>query len=100
MKFILLFTFLSLPLWADTYEYQIEGMTCGSCKNMVKSAVCAVPGVKTCDVQVGSMKLSAEEGQTLNQTAITKALDDLNKKNNSEYKITASKPSVTNKVKK
>lgn len=87
MKRLILFLFFGLSAMADTYEYTIDGMSCAGCKNMIKSAVCNLPGIKTCVVEIGSMKLTAEDGKTLDQSAITKALDDLNKKNKEEYKI-------------
>ncbi|MBL7542531.1 MAG: heavy-metal-associated domain-containing protein [Bdellovibrionaceae bacterium] len=87
MKFLILLSFFGVTALADTYEYTLTGMTCSGCKNMVKSAVCAVPGIKDCQVEIGSMKLTSEEGKTLDQHAITEALEALNKKNDSEYKI-------------
>lgn len=81
--------FLVSIAFADTYEYKLSGMTCSGCKKMVKAAVCDVPGIKTCEIEIGSMKLVAEEGKTLDQSAIAKALEDLNKKTNSEYKISS-----------
>ena len=90
MKFALLFMFLGLTTLADTYQYKIEGMSCSACKNMVKASVCALPGIKSCEVEIGSMKLTATDGQTLDQAAITNALDELNKKNKEDYKIASS----------
>lgn len=87
MKLLIILSFFGLTAMADTYEYTIEGMSCSGCKNMVKSAVCGLPGIKECKVEIGSMKLTAEEGKTLDQAAITQALDDLNKKNKEDYKI-------------
>tara|TARA_B110001454_G_scaffold219194_1_gene251251 strand:+ start:3302 stop:3631 length:330 start_codon:yes stop_codon:yes gene_type:complete len=87
MKLLVILSFFGLSAMADTYQYTIEGMSCSGCKNMIKSAVCGLPGIKTCEVEIGSMKLTAEEGKTLDQAAITKALDDLNKKNKEDYKI-------------
>ncbi len=90
LLFISLFSLMSLNSIAETYEYKLSGMTCSGCKNMVKSAICIVPGIKTCDVEIGSMKLTAEEGKILDQTAISKALDELNEKHKSDYKISSS----------
>ncbi len=87
MKLLVILSFFGLTAMADTYQYTIEGMSCSGCKNMIKSAVCGLPGIKTCNVEIGSMKLVAEDGKTLDQAAITKALDDLNKKNKEDYKI-------------
>jgi len=87
MKLIIILSFFGLTAMADTYQYTIDGMTCSGCKNMVKAAVCGLPGIKTCEVEIGSMKLISEQGKTLDQAAITKALDDLNKKNKEDYKI-------------
>jgi copper chaperone CopZ len=87
VKLLATLVFFGLTAMADTYEYKIEGMSCSGCKNMIKSAVCGLPGIKTCDVEIGSMKLVAEEGKTLDQAALTTALDELNKKNKEDYKI-------------
>lgn len=87
MKLLVILSFFVLSAMADTYEYTIEGMSCAGCKNMVKSAVCNLPGVKVCNVEIGSMKLTAEEGKTLDQAAIENALTELNKKNKENYKI-------------
>ena len=91
LRILLLLSFFSLSPWAETYKYKLDGMTCAACKNMVKLAICPIPGIKSCDIQVGSMKLSSEEGKELDQSAINKALAELNKKNSSEYKISSSK---------
>lgn len=108
MKYLFLISFISLSALAEAYEYKIEGMTCQGCKSMIKAAICELPGIKTCDVQIGSMKLEAEDGKTIDQDTITKALDDLNTKYKENYKIgtytkidesTAKKP-IDKKVKK
>jgi copper chaperone CopZ len=87
MKLLVLLSVFSFFTMAETFEYKVEGMTCSSCQKTVKSAVCKVPGIKTCDVQVGTMKLTSEEGKTLDQAAISTALDDVNKKKKTQYKI-------------
>ena len=94
MKFTIvlmsLISLIGLNSTAETYEYTLSGMTCSGCKKMVKSAVCSVPGLKTCDVEIGSMKLTADDGKVLDQNAILKALDQLNEKHKSVYKISSS----------
>ncbi len=90
MLVISLISLLSLNSIAETYEYKLSGMTCSGCKKMVKSAICVVPGIKTCEVEIGSMKLTADDGKILDQTAISKALDELNEKHKSDYKISSS----------
>lgn len=103
MKLLVILSFFGLTAMADTYQYTIEGMSCSGCKSMVKSAVCGLPGIKSCEVEIGSMKLVSEEGKTLDQAAITKALDELNKKNKEDYKIAKAtkvedaKPTTTTK---
>lgn len=87
MKILVLISLMSFSVFAETYEYKIEGMTCQGCKTMVKGSVCALPGIKACDVQIGSMKLTSEDGKTLDQTAITNALNEINKKYKEDYKI-------------
>lgn len=87
MKLLVILSFFGFTAMADTYEYAIDGMSCAGCKNMIKTAVCSLPGIKTCHVEIGSMKLTAEDGKTLDQAAITHALDELNKKNKEDYKI-------------
>ena len=91
MKYSMLLIFFGLISLADTYEYKIEGMTCSNCKKMVKASICALPGIKLCIVDIGSMKLTAEDGKTIDQAAITKTLEELNIKNREAYKITSSK---------
>lgn len=87
MKFSIALMFFGLITLADTYEYKIENMTCSGCKKMVKESICTLPGIKTCTVEIGSMMLTADDGKVLDQTAITKALEELNKKNRENYKI-------------
>jgi len=100
MKLIIVLAFFGLSAMADTYEYTIEGMSCSGCKNMIKAAVCGLPGIKTCKVEIGSMKLTSDDGKTLDQAAITQALDELNKKNKEDYKIAKATKVVEAKVDK
>lgn len=91
MKLALSLLILSLSSFADTYEYEIKGMHCGACKKAISSTVCKLPGIKTCEINIGSMTLTAEEGKTLDQTAIKGAVDEAAKKYMGEYAISSSK---------
>ncbi len=91
MKSFFFLSLLSLSVFAETFEYKIEGMSCSGCKAMIKSAVCTLPGIKDCTVEIGSMKLTSEEGKTLDQDSITQALNKLNEKNKEVYQIASSK---------
>lgn len=104
MKSIIVLTLFTLSSFAETFEYKIDGMSCGGCKAMIKSVICELPGIKSCTVEIGSMKLSSEDGKSIDQEAITKALAALNEKNKEDYKIASSKKVVvetpTKKVEK
>lgn len=91
MKLALSLLILSLTSFADTYEYEIKGMHCGACKKAISSTVCKLPGIKTCDINIGSMTLTAEQGKTLDQAAIKGAVDEAAKKYMGEYAISSSK---------
>jgi copper chaperone CopZ len=95
MKILISTMILSLVALADTYQYEMSGMHCGACKKAVSSTVCKIPGVKTCDVSVGSMTLTSEEGQKLDQAAIKKAVQEAADKFKSEYAIASSKEITT-----
>ncbi len=90
MKILVLISLTSFLAFAETYEYKIDGMTCQGCKSMVKGTICELPGIKTCEVEIGSMKLTSEDGKTLDQAAITNALNEINKKYKEDYKICSS----------
>lgn len=91
MKLALSLLTLSLLTFADTYEYEIKGMHCGACKKAISSTVCKLPGIKNCEINIGSMTLTAEDGKTLDQTAIKGAVDEAAKKYMGEYAISSSK---------
>lgn len=61
--------------FAGTSTYTIEGMTCGNCVKSVKKEVCSLPGVTKCEVEVGSVKLTVPEGQTLDEALLKKAVE-------------------------
>lgn len=91
MKSFLITLLTGALIHAETYQYEISGMHCGSCKKAVSSTVCKIPGIKTCNVSVGSMTLTSEDGKTLDQAAITKAVTEAAEKFQAEYKISSSK---------
>ncbi|MFP5520694.1 MAG: heavy-metal-associated domain-containing protein [Bdellovibrionia bacterium] len=67
--------FLSpMSSWAETFEYKVDGMTCGSCVKIIKAKVCSLEGVETCDVAIGSLKVKTKEGSTLGNQQITEAV--------------------------
>ena len=95
MKIVIFTMISSLVALADTYQYEMSGMHCGACKKAISSTVCKTPGVKTCDVSVGSMTLTSEDGQKLDQVAIKKAVQEAADKFKGEYAIASSKEITT-----
>lgn len=91
MKLVISLFLLSFSCFADTFQYEVKGMHCGACKKAISSTVCKLPGIKTCDISIGSMTLTSEEGTTLDQTAIKNAVDEAAKKYMGEYAISSSK---------
>ena len=58
---IFLMIFLSSTFaFAGQTEIAINKMTCGGCVNAVKNKLCKVPGVRSCDVEVGKATLDLE----------------------------------------
>lgn len=73
MKTIFLGLVLSVSVCfanADTKLFQVEGMTCGSCVKAIKSKLCSSPEIKTCEVEVGKVQLTYNEGQTLSDQSV------------------------------
>lgn len=71
---IVLSVFSAISAFADTTTFKVEGMTCSSCVNQVKAAVCEkMPGLEKCDVQVGSVTLTTKKGVSIN----AKKVEDL-----------------------
>jgi copper chaperone CopZ len=76
---------------AETGTFQIEGMTCGGCVKMIKSAVCdkmkadTTTNIESCDVKIGSMTITTKSGQTLD---IKKVQDLVN--GTGSYKVSKS----------
>lgn len=66
---------LSSAAFAGTTTYQIEGMTCGNCVKSVKKEVCSLPGITKCEVDVGSMKLTTPDGQSIDETVLKTAVE-------------------------
>lgn len=91
MKLAILMSLFCTLSFADTFQYELKGMHCGACKKAISSTVCKLPGIKTCDVAIGSMTLTSEDGKTLDQTAIKNAVDEAAKKFMGEYAISSSK---------
>ncbi|MBX2987003.1 MAG: heavy-metal-associated domain-containing protein [Bdellovibrionaceae bacterium] len=50
---------LTLPAWAETKVYQVEGMTCGSCVKAIKAQVCQLPGLESCQVELNKVTITA-----------------------------------------
>lgn len=69
--------FISSLANAETLQYNVEGMHCGGCVKAIKSQVCKLEGVQSCEVSVGSLKLTTKEGVKFTneqiQEAVTKA---------------------------
>jgi copper chaperone CopZ len=64
------------PTVLGTTTFQVEGMTCDSCRTAVTSEVCAVPGVRavTVDVKAGTVTISAD--QPVDRSDIAAAVDE------------------------
>ncbi len=91
MKILCLFLLINTFSLAETYQYEVSGMHCGACKKAIRSTVCAIPGVKTCDISIGSMTLSSEDGKSIDQVAVKKAVQEAAERFKSEYAISSAK---------
>lgn len=84
----LFLTVFSAVASAETAEFKISGMTCGSCVKVIKGKVCGSPELSSCEVKVGSMVLKSKEGQTLDIEKFKSLVNATN-----EYKVTDTKTS-------
>ena len=66
---------------AEKGTYKIDGMTCGSCVKMIKSKVCQMEGVKSCEVKIGEMVLTSDA--KLDEAKIKEAVTSAG-----DYKVT------------
>lgn len=73
---------------AETTAYEVEGMHCGACAKKVKAEVCNMPGIQSCDVSVGKVKISTKKGVEISQDQIQAAIAKAG-----EYKIIGSEKS-------
>lgn len=64
---------------AETATLKVEGMTCGSCVKMIKSKVCALDGIADCNVEVGSVVLTAKDGSKIDLQKVTEAIKSAGK---------------------
>ena len=82
-----LITLASLSSHAETANYDVEGMHCGSCAAMIKEKLCKMDGLEKCDVSSGKITLISKDGIKLD----TKKVQDLVSQAG-EYKISEAKP--------
>ena len=59
--------------FAGQTEIAINKMTCGGCVSAIKNKLCKVPGVKSCEVEVGKATLDLEPG--VKMTDLHKAIE-------------------------
>lgn len=59
-----------------TKEYQVEGMTCGSCKARVEQVVAILPEVTSAEVDLTESKLTIESGGVISIKKLQSALPD------------------------
>lgn len=73
---ILFFQTLAL---AESKTLEIEGMTCGSCKESIESAVQKIKGVESINVSVEnkSGEVKVKSGEKVSEEEITKAISKL-----------------------
>lgn len=66
---------LMLPLsaFAESKTYNVGGMTCGSCVKAVKAQVCKLPGIETCEVEVGKVTVTGQVDEKAVTAGIQKA---------------------------
>ena len=74
---------LSASALADTAAttYDVKGMHCGACAQLIESKVCKMEGVKTCKVELtnpkkemGKVTMTMEDGKQPDAVAIQKML--------------------------
>lgn len=51
-----------------THTLKIKGMTCGSCVKAIKETLCKEKGVKSCEVEIGSAKITLDEKANLKES--------------------------------
>lgn len=67
---LILSSVLTLPALANSIEYTVEGMHCGSCAKAIKAQVCKLEGLESCDVTVGKITLSPKAGVSVTKEQI------------------------------
>lgn len=67
-----------LQVLALEKTYQVQGMHCGGCSQTIESAFMKNSAVKSCkaDFKTGNLKIEFKEGQSLDQRAVAKILED------------------------
>lgn len=60
----------SLPVFAETKKFSVEGMTCEGCVSAIKAQLCKSPEIKTCNVEIGSVSLEYKDGVNLSDEAV------------------------------
>lgn len=54
----------------------IQGMTCGNCARHVKTALLAIPGVRSADVRLDEAQATIDADGSVSREAIAAALDE------------------------
>lgn len=82
---ILLSSAIALPAFAESLEYTVEGMHCGSCAKAIQAQVCKLEGLESCEVTVGKISLSPKAGVKVSQEQVEALMSKAG-----PYKITGS----------
>lgn len=67
---------------AENKVYEVKGMHCGGCVKSIKAKVCQLPGVDTCNVEVGKVTLTSKADAKLDDEAVKAAV-----KSAGEYEV-------------
>jgi copper chaperone CopZ len=78
---------------AETADFKISGMTCGSCVKAIKAGVCKTEGLVKCDVKVGEMHIETAAGVKIDEAKFTELVAKAG-----DYKVTEVKITETQKA--
>lgn len=81
-KWIVLFAFLPFFAFAKEVTVEVKGMHCGGCEGLVEEALEGLPGVTSvkADAKAGTALLQVEDGATLSEDAVKKAVSSAGKR--------------------
>lgn len=92
MKLKMIALGLVLPLFsasysfAETAQFEVKGMHCGSCAKMIEAKVCKIEGLSKCEVKMGSISMISKAGVSIDPKKVQALVTEAGE----EYSITKS----------